>query len=340
MDTNAKQILTDLRARKYAPVYFLQGEEPYFIDLISAFIEINVLSEPEKGFNQVILYGKDVTVPLVLTHARRFPMMAERQVVIVKEAQDIPDLNKEMGIKLMLDYLEHPAPSTVLVLCHKHKTLDKRKALGKRIEKLAITLNAKKLYDNQLPDFIHEYFKEKEVSIEEKAVQALSEYVGNNLSRLTNEMDKLLLNRKGDEIITLARIMAQVGISKEYNIFELQKAIIHGDVLQANKIVNYFESNTRKNPIIPVVAYLFSFFSKLLVASGLADKNEKALASTLKVSPYAVRDYSLALRQFTPHQILTNLSLLKETDLRLKGINAGSATDGQLFRELVYRIMH
>lgn len=340
MVANAKQILTGLKGGRFDPVYFLQGEETYFIDLIAEYIELHVLSEAEKGFNQVILYGKDVTVPVVLTHARRFPMMAERQVVIVKEAQDIADLSKETGTKLMIDYLERPSPSTVLVMCHKHKTLDKRKILGKRIENLAVVLNAKKLYDNQVPDFIHEYFKEKEVGIEEKAVQAMAEYVGNNLSRLTNEMEKLLLNSGKDEVISVDKIMAQVGVSKEYNIFELQKAIIHRDVLQANKIVNYFESNTRKNPIIPVVAFLFSFFSKLLMATSLPEKNDKSLASSLKVSPYAVRDYSLALRQFSLPKILDNLALLKETDLRLKGINAGSSTDGQLFRELVYRIMH
>ena len=340
MDTSAKRILTDLKARKYGPVYFLQGEETYFIDLISDYIETNVLNDSEKGFNQVVLYGKDVAVATVLTHARRFPMMAERQVVVVREAQDIPDINKETGIKLLLDYLEHPVPSTLLVFCHKHKTLDKRKTLGKRIDKLAIALTTKQLYDNQLPDFIREYLRERNTPVEDRAVQALAEYVGANLSRLTNEMDKLLLNRRSGEEITLDQIIAQVGISKEYNIFELQKAIIHGDVLLAAKIVNYFESNTRKNPIIPVVAFLFSFFSKLLIATSLPDKNEKAIATALKVSPYALRDYSLALRKFSAQKVLANVALLKEADLQLKGINSGSTSDGQLFRELVYRIMH
>jgi DNA polymerase-3 subunit delta len=212
--------------------------------------------------------------------------------------------------------------------------------LGKRIDKLAIALTTKQLYDNQLPDFIREYLRERNTPVEDRAVQALAEYVGANLSRLTNEMDKLLLNRRSGEEITLDQIIAQVGISKEYNIFELQKAIIHGDVLLAAKIVNYFESNTRKNPIIPVVAFLFSFFSKLLIATSLPDKNEKAIATALKVSPYALRDYSLALRKFSAQKVLANVALLKEADLQLKGINSGSTSDGQLFRELVYRIMH
>lgn len=340
MNADVKKILTDLKARKYGPVYFLQGEETYFIDLISDFIEANVLSESEKSFNQVVLYGKDVTMATLLTHARRYPMMAERQVVIVKEAQEITDLNKEIGAKLLLDYVTKPVPSTVLVFCHKHKSLDKRRELGKKIGNYTITLTSKKLYDNQLPEFVAEYFRERKISIEEKAIMALCEYIGNDLNRLTNEVDKLLVTHQEGTTVMLESVVTQVGVSKEYNIFELQKAIVHHDVLLANKIVNYFESNTRKNPIIPVVAYLYSFFSKLLAASQLTDKNDKAIASSLKVSPYAVRDYSLALRQFSPLKIIDNISLLKDTDLKLKGVNTGAETDGQLFRELVYRIMH
>lgn len=337
---DAKQILAELKDGKFRPVYFLQGEEPYFIDLVSDYIEAHALNDAEKGFNQVIVYGKDANVATILTHARRYPMMAERQVVVVREAQDIPDLNKETGIKLMLDYLERPVPSTVLVFCHKHKTLDKRRQLGKRIDKLAVALTSKKLYDNQLPDFIEGYFREQGAPIQDRAVQALAEYVGNDLSRLTNEIDKLLLNRKEGEQITLDHIVSQVGISKEYNIFELQKAIIRGDVVLAAKIVNYFESNTRKNPLIPVVAFLYSFFSKLLIAVSLPDKDDKSLASALRVSPYAVRDYSLALRRFPPQKVIATIALLSQADLQLKGVNSGSTTDGQLFRELVYRIMH
>lgn len=340
MDSNAKKILSDLKAKRYSPVYFFQGEETYFIDLLSDYIENNVLDEAEKGFNQVVVYGKDVNMATILTHARRFPMMAERQVVIVKEAQEVADINKEIGIKLLLDYLKGPVPSTVLVFCHKNKSLDKRKELGKKIDKLTVSLTTKKLYDNQLPAFAAEYAHEKNVGIEEKAVVALCEFIGNDLNRLVNEFDKLLVGLPKGAMITLDTVINQVGISKEYNIFELQKAIIHKDTLLANKIVNYFEANTRKNPIIPVVAFLFSFFSKLLVASQVPDKNEKSLASALKVSPYAIRDYSLALRQFSPAKLLENISLLKETDLKLKGVNSGAETDGQLFRELIYRLIH
>jgi len=340
MDANVKKILADLKDNKYGPAYFLQGEETYYIDLISDYIEKNALTESEKSFNQVIVYGKDVTMATILTHARRFPMMAERQVVIVKEAQDIQDLNKEMGAKLLLDYLTKKATSTVLVFCHKHKTLDKRRELGKKIDQYAITLNAKKIYENQLPEFVHEYTKEKKVIIDDRAVQALCEFVGNDLHRLANEIDKLIISLQSGEGISVEQVMNQVGVSKEYNIFELQKAILNCDSLLANKIVNFFASNTRKNPIIPVVAFLYSFFSKLLMASQASDKSDKGLVSELKLSPYAARDYTLALRQYPVQKIIDNISSLKEADLKLKGVNTGSADEGQIFRELIWRLMN
>jgi DNA polymerase-3 subunit delta len=340
MDANVRKILADLKARKYAPVYFLQGEETYFIDVISDYVEANVLSDAEKGFNQVVVYGKDASMATILTHARRFPMMAERQVVIVKEAQDIQDLGKEAGAKLLLDYLARAVPSTVLVFCHKNKSLDKRKELGKKIDQLCVTINTKKLYDNQLPEFVAEYAKEKKLSMDDRAMMALCEYVGNDLHRLTNEIDKLTIAIKNGETITLDHVMNQVGVSKEYNIFELQKAIINRDTLLANKIVNYFEANTKKNPMIPVVAYLFSFFSKLLAGSAATDKSDKGLVSVLKISPYAARDYSLALRQYPARKIIGNIAYIKEADLKLKGVNSASETDGQILRELVYKLMN
>lgn len=340
MDAAIKKILTDLKSKRYEPVYFLQGEESYFIDVISDYIEKNVLSDAEKGFNQVVVYGKDCNMATILTHARRFPMMAERQVVIVKEAQDVQDINKDAGARLLLDYITRPVPSTVLVFCHKNKSLDKRKELGKKIGQYTTAITTKKLYDNQLPEFVAEYAHEKKLSIEDKAIAALCEYVGNDLHRLANEVDKLTITLGKGEGVTLDMVMNQVGVSKEYNIFELQKAIINRDALLANKIVNYFESNTKKNPMIPVVAYLFSFFSKLLIATQAQDKSDKGLVNALKISPYSVRDYSLALRQYPMQKVVGNISFIKEADLKLKGVNAGSDTEGQIFRELVYKLMN
>ncbi len=340
MDAATKKVFTDLKARKFSPVYFLHGEESYFIDVISDFVEAHALTDAEKGFNQVIIYGKDAAMATVLTHARRFPMMSQYQVVIVKEAQEIQDLNKEIGGKLLLDYLKHPSPSTILVFCHKYKTLDKRRELGKNIEKLTTSVTSKKLYDNQLPDFVADYVRERKIVMDDRAIQVLCEFVGNDLNRLTNEVDKLMISIQAGDSITAERVMSQVGVSKEYNIFELQKAILQKNSFAVAKIVNYFEGNTKKNPMIPVVAFLYSFFSKALMASHATDKSEKGLSIALKVSTYAMRDYSIALQQYSAEKILANISLLKDADLRLKGVNTGAISEGQILRELMYRLMN
>ncbi len=339
MDAAARKVWSNIKAGKFEPIYLLQGEETYYIDLISDYIEMNALSEAEKGFNQVVLYGKDVTVATILTHAKRFPMMSEKQVVIVKEAQDIQDLQKEEGARLLLAYMANPLSSTILVLCHKHKTVDKRKELGKKADKLAVSLVFKKPYENQLGEFIADYVSEKGFRIEDGAIRMLAEYVGNDLSRLTNEIDKVLINSGKDVPIKAAEVMSKVGISKEYNIFELQKAIVTSDTFQAAKIASYFQRNTKKNPVIPMVAFLYSFFSKLLVASTLSDKSDKGLISALKISPYAVRDYSAASRRYSPEKIISNITLLKEADLKLKGVNNGSSEEGDILKELVCRLL-
>lgn len=340
MDASAKKILTALQAGQYAPVYVLQGEETYYIDLISDYIEAHALAETDKGFNQVVVYGKDAPVATILTHARRYPMMAERQVVIVKEAQEVPDLQKEGGAKLLLDYVSNPTPSTILVLCHKHKALDKRRELGKKIDKLTVSAVFKKPYENKLPEFIHGYVNEKGHEADEEAVRVLCEYVGTDLKRMANELDKVMISMPTGARLTAAQAMAQVGISREYNIFELQKALIRRDPLQANKIVNYFESNPKKNPLIPAVAFLYSFYSKLLVASSAPDKSERSLVGLLKISPYAARDYVSALRHYTTPQLVGCVQSILEADLKIKGVNAGTVAEGQILRELVYRLIH
>ena len=339
MDATAQRLMSELRSKKYAPVYFLQGEETFYIDLIAGYIEGNVLDPSERSFNQVVLYGRDSPVNAILTNARRFPMMAERQVVIVREAQDIPDLQKETGARLLLDYFQRPVPSTVLVFCHMHKSLDKRKELGKKAESLVSVATFKKAYDNQLPDFVEEYLSSKGFSMQDQGVRVLCESVGNDLTRLANEIDKLLIGHDKKDVISAEKVMSQVGVSREYNIFELQKAIIQRDNLHAMRIVRYFEGNTRKNPVIPIVAFLFSFFSKLLGAAAARVTGEKELASELKISSFAARDYSTALRQYTLQRIVENIGHLKEADLKLKGVNSGSANEGDVLKELVVKLM-
>lgn len=340
MDSTAQKILADLKAKKYAPVYLLQGEETYYIDLISNYIEQNALSETEKSFNQVVLYGRESPVNVILTNAKRFPMMADRQVVIVREAQDIPDLSKEAGQKLLLDYFTRPVPSTILVLCHNYKALDKRKELGKKAEQLTKAATFRKAYDNQLPEFVDEYLSGKGCSMEEQGIQALCESVGNDLNRLSNEIDKMLIGKGPGAKLTAVEVMEQVGMSREYNIFELQKALISQDFYKSNMIAEYFASNTKKNPLIMSVAFLFSFFSKLLLAASSSGKTAEEQVSTLKISQFAARDYINALRNYSLTKIIENISLLKEADLKLKGVNSGSVDEGQILKELVVRLIH
>lgn len=333
-------ILKNLRAGQYATCYFLQGDEPYYIDLISDMIEKNALDESAKSFNQIILYGKDVRMSDVLNNAKRFPMMSDRQVVIVKEAQNILDLGKEAGDKQLMQYLENPLPSTILVFCHKHKSLDRRKIVSKSLEKHAVMLNSKKMYDNQVPDWIRAYFVEKDFKITDKGVFMLAEYIGNNLERLANEIDKMLINFKEKVHIDDHVIQKYIGISKEYNVFELQKAVAMREITKANKIINYFESNPKNNPVIPVISVLYAFFSKLLVLHATNDKSDNNLASTLKVNRFFVKDYLVAGRNYPPQKVVNVIHDLRHADLQSKGVNAANLADGQILKELIFKIMH
>lgn len=335
-----EKVLQDLKSNKYAPVYFLQGNEPYYIDRISDFIEQHCLSEGEKGFNQTILYGKDAPMSTVLNNARRFPMMSERQVVIVKEAQEIPDLGKETGDKMLDAYLQKPLASTVLVFCHKYKTLDGRKGLAKTIDKYALLVTTKKMYDNQLPDWVETYLREKGFRIAPRAAALLTESIGNDLNRLANEIDKLLINLQKGVEINDELVEKYVGISKEYNVFELQKALIKKDVFKANRIVHYFEANPKNNPIIPVISVLYNFFSKLLLVHHSSNKNESHLVKLLQVNPYFVKDYTQAAGTYSGGKIIKIIEYLREADLRSKGINNNSISEGQILKELVFKILH
>lgn len=341
MSLHPNQVLTELRSGKYAPIYFLQGEEPFYIDQISDYIEQHCIPETEKGFNQTILYGKDVNMGQVLTNARRFPMMAERQLVIVKEAKDIQDLDKEEGQKLLIDYLNHPVPSTVLVFAHKHKKLDGRKPLAKEIGKKAVLLTTSKLWDNQVPQWIEDYVREKGLRIEPNATRLLAEYLGANLERQSNEINKISLNMKEDEAITAELIQKYVGINKDFNAFELQKAMAVGDVLKANRIVNYFTANIKANSPIMVIAMIYPFYAKLLMAHGSKNKSAGALAKLLKVSPNMVsREYLPALNRISLAKAIQSIQILKEADLRAKGVDAGGMSQGDILKEMVFKLMH
>ncbi len=334
-----EKIWEDLRARRYAPVYFLHGEESFFIDRIAQHVEQHVLAEHERGFNQVILYGKDHGVADVLNHARRFPMMAERQVVIVREAQEIPDLGREAGRKMLTAYLQQPLPSTVLIFCHKHKAVTEKKWL-KVLESHAVVMLAKKLYDNQVPSWIERYLKAQGHQIAPTAQQVLAESIGTDLSRLANELDKLVLSLNGPTRITPELVQTYIGISKDYNVFELQSALTRRDAAQAFRIAHYFAADPKGHPVIPTLAVLFGFFAKVLLVHATASGSESELARVLKVHPFFVKDYQRAARAYSPPQVVGIVAHLRTADLQAKGIAPGTHNDGDILRELIWRILH
>ena len=257
MDYN--QIITDLKNKKYLPVYFLEGEEPFFMDQISDFILENVLTEEEKGFNQTILYGKDLSLDSIMTAAKRFPMMAERQVVVIREAQNIKNIED------LAAYVEKPMHSTILVFNYKYKTIDKRKKLYKALQKNGVYLESKPLYDNQIPAWISKYLKEKNLGIDPRAAQMIADFVGSDLQRIVNELNKVTISLLPGTSIMPEDVEKNIGISKDYNIFELQKALGNKDILKSNRIINYFVDNEKQNPLNLIIGNLVTFFRKLLM---------------------------------------------------------------------------
>jgi len=328
------QIINDLKNKIYYPVYFLSGEEPYYIDLITDYIEKNVLSEEEKEFNQTILYGKDVDAHLIASSAKRFPMMSNYQVVIVKEAQDVKKLDE------LQPYIENPLESTILVLCYKYKKLDKRKVFTKTIQKKGVFYESQKLYENKVPEWIRNYLNDKGYQITLKASVLISEHLGTDLERIVNEISKLTINIPEKTEITEEHVEANIGISKDYNIFELQKALGKKDISKANMIVNYFAANEKDNPIVKVVAILNGFFVKTMIFHQLKNKSKNSVATALSVHPFFVQDYQIAARSYNMKKLAAIISYLREYDLKAKGVDNVSVKDGELLKELVFKILH
>ncbi len=338
------EIRRDLKNKIYFPVYLLQGEEAFYIDKVTELLEKNVLDEMEREFNQTVLYGRDCEVLSLISAAKRYPMMSNYQVVIVKEAQDMkPALGSKSGDDdkdPMLNYVTNPQSSTLLVFCFKYKTLDKRTKLYKAIEKNGVVFESKKIYDNKVPEWIEKYLAESDFKIQPRASNLMAEYLGNDLSRVANECEKLLINIKKGETIDVQHIETNIGISKEFNIFELQEAIGQRNVLKANRIVNYFRSNPKSNPFPVTMANFYSYFSKLLLYHSLPDKSKPSVASALKVNPFFVGDYERAARNYNPDKLASIVSMLRDSDLKSKGVNSTGSEDGELLRELVFKIMH
>ena len=332
---DVKQLVAAIKKGDLKPIYFLMGEEAYYIDSISDYIEDNVLEESEKGFNQMVLYGRDVSIDDIVSNAKRYPMMAERQVVIVKEAQDL-----SRSIEKLVQYVENPQPSTVLVINYKYKKLDKRKALYKAINKHGgVVFESKKLYENQVPDWIRRVLKGQGYDISPKAAQMLVEFLGTDLSKVNNELNKLKIVLPKGTQITPEHIEENIGISKDYNNFELRKAVGEKNVLKAHQIAKYFSDNTKDNPMVVTVSLLFSFFSQILQLHGLNDKSPRNVASALKVNPYFVNEYITAARNYPMKKVSSVISLLREFDVQSKGVGSNAVPQGDLLKELLVRIL-
>ncbi len=332
---DVKQLVSAIKKGDLKPIYFLMGEEAYYIDKISDFIEENVLDEAEKGFNQMVLYGRDVTIDDIVSNAKRYPMMAEKQVVIVKEAQDL-----SRTIEKLVQYAENPQPSTVLVLNYKYKKLDKRKALYKAINKNgSVVFESKKLYENQVPDWIRRVLKGNGYDISPKAAQMLVEFLGTDLSKVNNELNKLKIVLPKGTQITPEHIEENIGISKDYNNFELRKAVGERNVVKAHQIAKYFADNPKDNPMVVTVALLFNFFSQLLHLHGMSDKNPRSVASALKVNPYFVNEYLTAARNYPMRKVSSVIGLLREFDVKSKGVGSNSVSQGDLLKELLVRVL-
>lgn len=327
------KIVNDIKAGNIMPIYFLMGEEPYYIDKLSDFIEENVLSEDEKGFNQTVLYGRDVTIEDIVGTAKRYPMMAERQVVIVKEAQDLTKT-----IDKLESYAENPMPSTVLVICYKYKTLDKRKKVTKLLAKNGLVYESKKLYENQVGQWITRVLQGKGYTIEPKANAMLVEFLGTDLSKINNELEKLqIILPKGSQI-TAKAIEENIGFSKDFNVFELRKSLGERNQLKSYQIVNYFAENPKDNNIVMVVGLVFSFFIQVLKYHGLKDKNPNNVAKVLAINPFFLKDYDIALKNYPMKKVSQIVATMRSIDVKSKGVGANALPLHDLYKEMLLGI--
>jgi DNA polymerase-3 subunit delta len=330
-----ESILRDLTQRKFSPVYFLMGDEPYFIDKISDYITANVLKEEEKAFNQTILYGKDVDAGAIINTAKRFPMMSEYQVVIVREAQYVADIDN------LIHYVPKPLRSTILVINYKYKKLDKRKKITRELENHAVLFESKKLYEDKVPAWITAHLKEKGYTIDPASSLLLTEFLGNDLSKIEMELGKLVITLPpGKNQISAAHIEKNIGISRDFNTLELQKALVNKDTLKAFRIVDHMGFNQKNNPITVTLTSLYFFFNKVFLYAVLEDKTKQNVAEKLKIPPFFVREYQHAASVYPPVKSARIIHWLREYDLRSKGVNNLSATPHDLLRELVYKILN
>lgn len=329
------QILRNLQNKNFAPVYLLMGEESYYIDLISDYIQHHVLDENQREFDQTVMYGKDTDITTIINTAKRFPMMSPYQVVIVKEAQNVKDLDK------LQFYLNNVSKSTILVLCYKYGTVDGRKKWVNELKKIGVIYESKKLRDYEMSTWISQYAKSKQLAIDEKAMVMLTDFLGTDLNKVANELDKLCITMPvGSNRITPELIEKNIGISKDFNVFELQDALINRNVMKANQIIRYFADNKKSNPLQVILAQLFNFFSNLMIFHYLPSKTAEAAATEFKIHPFIARNYLKAAQSFNAWKTMNIITYIRETDARSKGIDNVSADEGDLLKELIFKILH
>ncbi|MDA9563721.1 DNA polymerase III subunit delta [Flavobacteriales bacterium] len=329
--------MTGLKNKAYQPIYFLTGDEPYYIDIISNYIEHHALEESEKSFNQTIAYGIDIKVEQILENAKRYPMMSEKQVVIIKEAQNIKDAR---NLNILESYVKNPLDSTILVICYKYKNIDLRTAFGKLINSSGYLFKSEKVKDYKLAEWIGQYISSKGYKVSPKNAALLASHIGNDLSRVVNEIDKTFINLSPNQELTGELIERNIGISKDFNNFELCSAISTKQHLKYNKIIDYFGKNEREHPMLLSVGIIYSFFVKVLMLHYTKDKSSGNLASVLRVNPYFVKDYQTAAQHYNARKVLHIISLLREYDAKSKGFGNTSVSNGELMKELAYKITH
>jgi DNA polymerase-3 subunit delta len=329
-----EEIISNLKNKIYHPIYFLMGDESYFIDQISDYITENVLTKTEQDFNQYILYGKDADADTIITYARRFPMMANYQVVVVREAQNIKKIEE------LEPYVNNPLKSTLLVINYKYKTIDKRKGFAKMLAKKGVLFESKKIYDNKLPAWINSYLAAQQYSIEPQASAMLSEYLGTDLSKVANELNKLIISFPRKTRITPDHVEKNIGISKDFNVFELQNALGERNILKSNQIINYFAANPTSNPLTKTISNLYYYFMKILTFHFLEDKSQNAVASSLQINPFFVPSYVSAAKQYPVRKVVEIMSVLREFDMKSKGIGNVSSDMADLQKEMIYKILH
>lgn len=332
-----QSIIHDLKSRKFSPIYVLMGDESYYIDQISDYVATHVLSPEERDFNQTVCFGSDVNAIQVTDMARRYPMMSEYQVIIVKEAQNIRSLDA------LEKYLKNPVKSTILVWCHKNGKIDARKKVIGLAQTVGVVFESQKLRDYQLPEFIQNYLKQQKVSIDPKSCQMIADHIGADLNRLTSELDKVLISLPSDNLrVTPEIVEEQIGVSKDFNAFELRNAIVQRDVFKANQIIKYFDNNPKAGSLYSFLPLLFSYFQNLMIAYYAPQKNtEQGIATALDLrSSWGAKDFLIGLKNYSARKTMDIISKIRDTDAKSKGLDNPNTGAGDLMKELIFFILH